>query len=162
MLRVGDILAFKRNFLNINLVIEKDAIVCTRFPNSSLTFLLTDPPVLQIQSINPKTHVPTVLFEPGTTRHLPAPLLLPDPADPSGPTLSAAITSPTMLETALLDTDARIGKPERPNGNAWKCFTIWRRRGEYFGNADDERGGRENHGTLFYLRGTYYHELIVL
>ena len=68
------------------------------------------------------------------------------------------ITTPTMLETGVLDVDGRIDRSKRPNGNAWKCFTVWRWRGEPTDIANDGRGGRENHGTLFYLRGTYYHE----
>jgi hypothetical protein len=68
------------------------------------------------------------------------------------------ITSPTMLETGLLDLDGRIDKTHRPHGNAWKNFTVWRWRAEAEYNPYDARGGRENHGTLFYLRGSYYHE----
>jgi len=63
-----------------------------------------------------------------------------------------------MLETGLLDLDGRVDRQKRPNGNAWKCFTVWRWRGDPVNMVDDERGGRENHGTLFYLRSTYYHE----
>lgn len=49
----------------------------------------------------------------------------------------------------------------RPNGNAWKCFTLWRwpESGEgEFENSTVNKGGRESHGTLFYLRGNYYHD----
>ncbi|RDB24081.1 hypothetical protein Hypma_008562 [Hypsizygus marmoreus] len=140
VLRVGDIIAYKRNFSGLDIQIEKDAI---------------------IQSIHPKTYALTVLFEPGTTKYLPAHLLTPIPAEPSAPTQSATITSPSMLETGMLDIDGRVERARRPNGNAWKCFTVWRWRGE---PGDMEvlgeggRGGRESHGTLFYLRGTYYHE----
>ncbi|KAF5378158.1 hypothetical protein D9615_007616 [Tricholomella constricta] len=137
VLRVGDIIALKRNFLGLDLIVEKDAI---------------------IQAIHPKTHALTVLFEPGMTKHLPAQLLAPEPAEPSAPTQVACITSPTQLETALLDNDGRIERARRPNGNAWKCMTVWRWRGEPMGDTGDGRWGRENHGTLFYLRGTYYHE----
>ena len=65
-----------------------------------------------------------------------------------------------MLETGILDLDGRMEKSQRPNGNAWKCFTIWRWRNgsdsEY--SPYDSRGGRESHGTLFYLRSSFYHE----
>lgn len=75
---------------------------------------------------------------------------------------SMTITSPSMLESALLDIDGRLDRNQRPNGNAWKCFSVWRWR-QVPGSGSDEgvsngRGGRENHGTLFYLRGNYYHE----
>lgn len=62
-----------------------------------------------------------------------------------------------MLETALLELDGRIDRSRRPNGNAWKSFTIWRWRGGGF-NPVDSRGGRENRGTLFYLRACYSQE----
>jgi hypothetical protein len=72
------------------------------------------------------------------------------------------ITSPTMLETGLLDMDGRIEKAQRPNGNAWKRVSVWRWRDGTLdgGVGEGERGGRENHGTLFYLRGCYYHDMI--
>ncbi|GLB42765.1 putative asx homology domain containing protein [Lyophyllum shimeji] len=136
VLRVGDIIAYKRNFTALDLVVEKDAI---------------------IQSIHPKTHNLTVLFEPGTTHHLSADLLSPQPLEPSAPTQMATIISPSQLETALLDNDGRVEKARRPNGNAWKCMTVWRWRGEPM-DLGEGRWGRENHGTLFYLRSTYYHE----
>ncbi|KAF8063527.1 Asx homology domain-containing protein [Lyophyllum atratum] len=137
ILRVGDIIALKRNFTGLDLTIEKDAI---------------------IQSIHPKTHALTVLFEPGTTQHLPAHLISPEPSEPSAPTLVANIIKPMQLETALLDEDNRVEKSQRPNGNAWKCITVWRWRGEATEDTGNGRWGRENHGTLFYLRNTYYHE----
>ena len=66
-----------------------------------------------------------------------------------------------MLETGLLDMDGRIEKAQRPNGNAWKRVSVWRwRDGMDGGGVEGERGGRENHGTLFYLRGCYYHDMI--
>ncbi|KAF8966806.1 Asx homology domain-containing protein [Flammula alnicola] len=137
ILRVGDIIAYKRYFSLSEVTVEKDAI---------------------IQHIQPNTYALTVLTLPGPNKDLPAHLLSDEPAEPSAPVQSMTITSPTMLETGLLDLDGRMEKSRRPNGNAWKCFTVWRWRvgGEY--NPYDSRGGRENHGTLFYLRGSYYHE----
>ena len=172
VIRVGDVIAYKRGFLTADFVIEKDAIVCSLgssdFSTQHYDFFLSFF-FLKIQSIHPKTKVLTVLFPSGITQHLPSPLLLvpateldsvtpPQPEEQSAHILSATITSPTMLETALLDTDGRIEKARRPNGNAWKSFTIYRWRRDEVGKVDDERGGRESHGTLFYLRGTYYHE----
>lgn len=61
-----------------------------------------------------------------------------------------------MLENGLLDIDGRVNKSSRPNGNAWKCFTVWRWRGDAAGSEGDVRGGRQSHGTLFYLRGSYH------
>ncbi|KAG6868893.1 hypothetical protein C0993_008191 [Termitomyces sp. T159_Od127] len=138
VLQVGDIIVLRRNFSALDIIVEKDAI---------------------IQSIHPKTHALTVLLEPGTSTHLPAPLVSPDPSPPTGLTQEAVITSPTQLETALLDNDGRVERAKRPNGNAWKSMTVWRWRGTApWEDVGDGRWGRENHGTLFYLRGTYYHE----
>jgi len=70
-------------------------------------------------------------------------------------------TSLSTFETALLDLDGRVERSQRPNGNAWKTFTVWKRRtpsSEMSIDAESERGGRESYGTLFYLRGNYYHE----
>ncbi|KAG6833170.1 hypothetical protein H0H87_010558 [Tephrocybe sp. NHM501043] len=108
VLQVGDIIVLKRNFVALDLIVEKDAI---------------------IQAIHPKTHALTVLLEPGTSSHLPAHLLLPHPSSPSGLTQEAIITSPSQLETALLDNDGRVERGKRPNGNAWKTMTVWRWRG---------------------------------
>jgi len=141
IVKVGDVIAYKRNFSNLSLVIEKDVL---------------------IDSIHPKTFALTVSVPSSTMQYIPPSLLLPDPKDPpSALTRSMVISSPTMLETGLLDMDGRVDKTRRPNGNAWKCFTVWRWRNETLDIADGNesaRGGRENHGTLFYLRGCYYQD----
>ncbi|KAJ7255397.1 Asx homology domain-containing protein [Mycena rebaudengoi] len=140
VLREGDVIAYRRKFTHVDVVVEKDAI---------------------IQTIDPRTHSLTVLVEPGTTRDLPGHLLLPSPSDPSAPTRSMTITSPSQLENGLLDVDGRVERARRPNGNAWKALTLWRWRGdgsEYMGAHGGRRGGREDHGTLFYLRGCYYQD----
>ncbi|KAJ7253777.1 Asx homology domain-containing protein [Mycena haematopus] len=141
VLREGDILAYKRHFSNLGVLVEKDVI---------------------IQKIDPRTHSLTVLLEPGTTRDLPAELLMPGPSDPSAPTRTMTITSPTQLESGLLDVYG-VDRTKRPNGNAWKTFTLWRWTGdsmEYNLLADNttRRGGREDHGTLFYLRACHYED----
>ncbi|CAA7269427.1 unnamed protein product [Cyclocybe aegerita] len=182
VIRVGDVIAYRRSFATSELV-EKDCVV---------------------QSIDKKAFTLTVITIPGRTRNLPAELLMPSSLQPSGkppskktptssakppsqaassqpttgttslgtPTLVLTFLSPTQLETALLDADAQIERSRRPNGNAWKSFSVWRWRvpgvpfgeeedesaGEAAYNPDDARGGRENHGTLFYLRGSYYHD----
>ncbi|KAG6872825.1 hypothetical protein C0995_006307 [Termitomyces sp. Mi166 len=138
VLQVGDIIVLKRNFSALDILVEKDAI---------------------IQAIHPKTHALTVLLEPGPSTHLPASLLSPHPSSPTGLTQEAVITSPSQLETVLLDNDGRVERGKRPNGNAWKSMTLWRWRSTApWEDVGDGRWGRENHGTLFYLRGTYYHE----
>ncbi|KAJ6606686.1 Asx homology domain-containing protein [Mycena sp. CBHHK59/15] len=140
VLRKGDVIAYRRNFSNLNIVVEKDVI---------------------IQSIHPRNHSLTVLIEPGTTRDLPVHLLMPNPSDPSDPTRSMTVMSPSQLETGLLDIDGRVERARRPNGNAWKSLTLWRWRGDpsdYIAPQGDRRGGREDHGTLFYLRGCYYQD----
>ncbi|KAJ6532778.1 Asx homology domain-containing protein [Mycena vulgaris] len=141
VLREGDVIAYKRNFTNLDIIVEKDVIV---------------------QRIDPRTHSLTVLLEPGTTRDLPAHLLIPGPSEPDAPTRSMTITSPTQLESGLLDVDGRVERTRRPNGNAWKALTLWRWTGdalEYNSPSNDgHRGGRQDHGTLFYLRACYYQD----
>lgn len=141
VIRVGDVIAYSRHFSTHQLLIEKDVVV---------------------QSIHPSSHALTVLASPSTTKSLPPPLLSTHPSDPEPPTRSMTITSPTMLETGLLDMDGRIEKVQRPNGNAWKRVSVWRWRDGVggVGGEGGERGGRENHGTLFYLRGCYYNDMI--
>ncbi|KAF8804207.1 hypothetical protein BYT27DRAFT_7243935 [Phlegmacium glaucopus] len=135
IIRVGDVIAYKRSFANSE-SIEKDTI---------------------IQAIHPTTFELTVLTQPGQEKDLPSHLLSHNPSEPSEPTRSMTISSPTMLETGLLDIDGRMKKAQRPNGNAWKCFNVWRWRAG--GDCpQNSRGGRENYGTLFYIRGSYYHE----
>ncbi|TFK51408.1 hypothetical protein OE88DRAFT_1544631 [Heliocybe sulcata] len=141
VIKMGDVLAYKRTFSQLDTVVEKDAI---------------------IQSIHPKNYSVTVLVQPHTARELPPELLRVDPPDPDAPTKSMTVTSPNMLENGILDVDGRVEKSRRPNGNAWKCLSVWRWRHQPEGDLDmlafQERGGRENHGTLFYLRGCYYHD----
>ncbi|KAG5437434.1 hypothetical protein PCANB_000865 [Pneumocystis canis] len=55
------------------------------------------------------------------------------------------ITTPTMLETQILDIDGRTAHSERPNGNAWKSIRVQRR--------------GQDMGTLF--EGTIYGKCIV-
>ncbi|KAK0218819.1 Asx homology domain-containing protein [Armillaria fumosa] len=138
IIQVGDLISYKRNFTNGNIVIEKDALV---------------------QSIDRRTKSVTLLLPSGTTPYLPAVLLGRVPGDPDDSIRSMTIMSPSMLETGLLDIDGRVERGKRPNGNAWKSFTLWRWKDsneELF--SLDERGGRESHGTLFYIRGCFYHD----
>jgi hypothetical protein len=123
----------------------------------------------QIESIHNKTHALTVLIPPGTEMHLPSSMLSPSSTSPpieTQPDLKsyprqAIITSPTQLESAILDIDGRVERIRRPNGNAWKSLVVWRARDDdegMDGGAGSERGGRENCGTLFYLRGCFYQD----
>ncbi|SJL18545.1 uncharacterized protein ARMOST_22139 [Armillaria ostoyae] len=138
IIQVGDLISYKRNFTNGNIVIKKDALV---------------------QSIDRRTKCLTLLLPSGSTQHLPAVLLGRVPGNPDDSIRSITITSPSMLETGLLDIDGRIERGKRPNGNAWKSFTLWRWKDS---NEElislDERGGRESHGTLFYIRGCFYYD----
>ncbi|KAJ7033465.1 Asx homology domain-containing protein [Mycena alexandri] len=142
VLREGDVLTYKRSFTNVDIIVEKDVIV---------------------QRIDPRTHSLTVLLEPGPRRDLPAELLMPGPSEPEAPTRTMTITSPTQLESGLLDVDGRVERTKRPNGNAWKSFTLWRWSGDsletaFSDNGPGRRGGRQDHGTLFYLRACYYQD----
>ncbi|KAF5331815.1 hypothetical protein D9611_008903 [Ephemerocybe angulata] len=145
IIRIGDVLAYRRSFTMSNLTIEKDVIV---------------------DDIDPSSYALTVLAAPGATKVLPQSLLAPRAGgrtSSSTPLPNAiqtmTVASPTQLEGGLLDIDGRFDKSHRPNGNAWKNFSVWRWRTP--GDGGDQtngRGGRDNHGTLFYLRGNYYHE----
>ncbi|KAG6811925.1 hypothetical protein H0H92_005256 [Tricholoma furcatifolium] len=138
ILQVADVIVLKHHFAAVGILVEKDAV---------------------IRSIHPKTHAITVLIHPGSTTHLPTHLISPSPAQPSAPTQEAVVTAPAQLENALLDNDARIERSQRPNGNAWKSMSVWRWRGTIPSeDVGDGRWGRANHGTLFYLRGTYQNE----
>lgn len=128
-----------------------------------LSFWLCLPSVVQIDSIHSRTHAITVFIQRGTDSRLPPGLLDRNPSEPTENTKQMTISSPTQLENGVLDLDGRVEKTRRPNGNAWKCFTVWRWRDEEewevdFTSGVDGKGGRENNGTLFYLRGNYYHE----
>ena len=131
---------------------------CMSIPSLPLLCILIFLRPCQIHSIHPKTFALTMLTRSGPHRDLPQELLTPKPSEPAQPPLSMEITSLSMLETGLLDTDGRMEKSRRPNGNAWKCFTVWRFRPGAEYNPYDSRGGRENHGTMFYLRGSFYHD----
>ncbi|KAJ4466542.1 Asx homology domain-containing protein [Lentinula aciculospora] len=135
VIEVGDIISYKRNFSALDVVIEKDVLV---------------------HSINMRTRSFTVLLEPGPTQYLPPYLLMPDRPDPVPPIQSMEITSPTMLETGILDVDGRVERGKRPNGNAWKVLTVYRWREGIDPSMDDNRGGRESHGTLHYLRNSHF------
>ncbi|KAG7442150.1 uncharacterized protein BT62DRAFT_988718 [Guyanagaster necrorhizus] len=138
IIQVGDLISYKRNFTNGNIIIEKDALV---------------------QSVDRRTRSVTLLLPSSTTQHLPAALLAPVPGDPDDSIRSMTVMSPSMLETGLLDIDGRVERGKRPNGNAWKSFTLWRWKDSDEELFDlDERGGRESHGTLFYIRGCFYHD----
>ncbi|KAF9032283.1 hypothetical protein BDZ89DRAFT_1234534 [Hymenopellis radicata] len=137
VLKVGDVISYKRHFSGLDVVVEKDAV---------------------IQSLNPRTRAVTVLLPDSTTQYLPADLLSRTPGDPDDSIWNATFTGPSMLENAILDMDGRVEKNKRPNGNAWKTLTVWRWREDDAVESVDERFGRESHGTLFYIRGCFYHD----
>ena len=120
--------------------------------------------IYKIDSIHPKTYALTVLMSPGTSSQLPPSILASFPPllamEDLPPLRQAIVTSPTQLESAILDVDGRIERARRSSANAWKCLSLWRTQGA-FANREGEpeqRGGRVNCGTLFYLRGCFYQE----
>jgi hypothetical protein len=122
-------------------------------------------PCAQIESVHPKTFALTLAYQSGAdVKDLPMSMLPREP-HPTGSTMSVAATNPSMLEHAVLDSDGRVARSSRPSANAWKTFTVYRWRDEAEMELDDDalwtlpRGGRESHGTLFYLRGCFYHDL---
>ncbi|KAF7983115.1 hypothetical protein HWV62_24067 [Athelia sp. TMB] len=104
MLKVGDMLAYKRNFTNLGRIVEKDVL---------------------IQDINLRTSAITVLVQPGS-EPLPRALQERNPPDPTPSTRSMTISSPSQLETGVLDLEGHVSRADRPNGNAWKNFSVWR------------------------------------
>jgi len=143
-LEVGDILVYRRTFTLVNVTVEKDIMIAGCGGSS--------------KSI-------VVLVPSGTTRYLPRALassptptedLLPD--DDS--LLEMTIATPSSLESGILDTDSRVDKLQRTNGNAWKYLTVWKflPGSGTDGQAPLERGGRQNTGTLHYLRNSVYYE----
>ena len=104
------------------------------------------------------------LYPSGTTKYLPPALassqtptedLLPD----DGSLLEANIITPSSLESGILDTDSRVDRLQRTNGNAWKHLSVWKflPGGGPDGLTSPERGGRQNTGTLHYLRSSVYY-----
>ncbi|KAI9028496.1 hypothetical protein DFJ74DRAFT_703470 [Hyaloraphidium curvatum] len=53
------------------------------------------------------------------------------------------LDAPTAIEHAILDADGRVGREQRPNGNAWKCLKLLRR---------DGGGTWIDLGTLWHVR----------
>ncbi|KZP29923.1 hypothetical protein FIBSPDRAFT_851091 [Athelia psychrophila] len=139
LLKVGDILAYKRTFSNVGRsTVEKDAL---------------------IEFIDPRTSAITVFVQPGLAP-LPRALQEHNPPDPTPPTQSMTITSLSQLENGLLDLEGRVGKADRPYENTWKHISLWRwPQGAWEGDFALLRGGRECHGTLFYLRGNLCYDL---
>lgn len=139
-LGVGDILSYRRTFTLANVTVEKDIMIagCGGFSKSIV-----------------------VLVPSGTTRYLPPAL-----ASSSIPTedllpedhslLQMTITTPSSIESGILDTDNRVDKLQRTHGNAWKHLTVWKflQGGGTDGLAFPEKGGRQSTGTLNYLRSS--------
>lgn len=114
-------------------------------------------------SYHPNSQSFEILLSPGTIQHLPQSVVLsPDPANDELPgdqyLLTMTVTTAASLDTGILDVDARVDKAHRPNGNAWKTLSVWKRRPDGEFGMSIERGGRESVGTLFYLRDCYYHD----
>lgn len=57
--------------------------------------------------------------------------------------VTVEVNSLAHLETSILDTDAKIGRGERPNGNSWKTFRLKRKVNDL--------------GSLFEVRERAYH-----
>ncbi|KAI9030474.1 hypothetical protein DFJ74DRAFT_472376 [Hyaloraphidium curvatum] len=53
------------------------------------------------------------------------------------------LDAPTAIEHAILDADGRVGRLQRPNGNAWKCLKLLRQGGD---------GTWIDLGTLWHVR----------
>ncbi|ETW76489.1 hypothetical protein HETIRDRAFT_239662, partial [Heterobasidion irregulare TC 32-1] len=137
IVQAGDVLVYRRHFVQAGITIEKDVL---------------------IEVVRPKSLV--VLLPSGTTSSLPAHILAHgSDMNVDGESLrSAEITSPSHLESTILDLDGRVERGQRPNSNAWKSLVVWRWREDGF-EAGEKRGGREKRNTLFYLRSCSYYDI---
>ncbi|KAI0059158.1 hypothetical protein BV25DRAFT_1901690 [Artomyces pyxidatus] len=139
-LKVDDLIAYKRRFMALSSTIESDVLII---------------------SIDPKSYSMDVRILTGPAAPLASSFVDPDP-DKSvsiGASDNSEVTVLTaaQLETAILDGDGRVPRLSRPNGNAWKVFTVWRlpETGIEDDNGQGHRSGRVIQGTLFYLRSCY-------
>lgn len=157
VVQVGDVVAYSRHFPTLNVTVEKDLLASLSHISTPATAYL--PP--QIEGIHPRNFAITLSFRPGTEGDLPMSLLGREPA-PVADMQSITVTNPSMLETAVLDSDGRVPKGVRPSGNAWKNLAVFRWP-EFIEHSDDilwtlPKGGRESQGTLFYLRDCLYND----
>jgi len=162
------VLAYKRTFSHINITVEKDIMVRSLInPNTPPPPHRNDSNVIFTSQIagggRPSKSI-VVLVPSGTTKYLPPALasssiptedLFPD----DNSLLEVSITTPSSLESGILDTDGRVNKLQRTNGNAWKYLSVWKsmKCGGTNGFAFPERGGRQDTGTLHYLRSSVYY-----
>jgi len=115
----------------------------------------------------------TVIYKRGESSPLPPSLLIPLVLSDAGSGVSddadlrqMTILNPTELENSVLESDGRVGRSDRPPGNPWKRLTLWRWRdgfveevlllGGFTPGEAPAHGGRENRGTLFYLKGSFW------
>ncbi|KAF8578524.1 hypothetical protein K439DRAFT_1638738 [Ramaria rubella] len=153
VIRLGDVLSYRRHFAQLNRTVTKDVL---------------------IESFQTGKYSLTGLVAPSTQTYLP-PSLLEHPESVKKSSEDApervlrllAILNPSQLENALLDTDATVPKAKRPNANAWKSIGVWRWREDQIpdpsayavDSEEAKKGYREYHGTLFYLRGCFHDDL---
>lgn len=165
-LEVGDVLAYKRTFVHANVTVEKDIMV--RSGRSTLPLRVGNDHdhthFTQIAGGGGSSKSIVVLVPSGAAQYLPSALasssipaedLLPD----DNSLLEVSIMTPSSLESGILDTDGRVNKLQRANGNAWKYLSVWKflQGDETAGFASPERGGRQDTGTLHYLRSSVYY-----
>lgn len=157
LLQEGDILSYRREFPDLQLVVEKDVL---------------------IDSIDQRTYTLGVLIPPGTSRSLHGSLLINGHEElaPGDHTQSMEdVSDPRTLEHGILDVDGRVSRADRheapvptvhassadyaarrANIRPWKTFTVWRWQDEMRDAIEmqllQDMGGRERFGTLFYLR----------
>ncbi|KAI0308899.1 Asx homology domain-containing protein, partial [Amylostereum chailletii] len=145
VIQAGDVLSYSRHFVLQGITVEKDVLV---------------------ERIHSRTHALSILAPSHSSQFLPMHILVDPPITPPEDETSlraSEVTSPSQLETVILDLDGRVPRAERPHGNAWKVISVWRQRE---GAMDEmevdvqglERGGRRKLGTLFYLRGSCVRE----
>lgn len=161
IVQAGDVLVYRRYFVQAGITVEKDVLVSALALLNLLRTLIDQIITLmhpQIEVVRPKSLV--VLLPSGTTSSLPAHILAHgSDMNVDGESLrSAEITSPSHLESTILDLDGRVERGQRPNSNAWKSLVVWRWREDGF-EAGEERGGREKRNTLFYLRSCSYYDI---
>jgi hypothetical protein len=166
----GDIITYKRSFPQLDESIEKDIYV--RY-GLLLTSNAADDHI-QVFSAHSRSGL-VIVLPPGSTASLPPSMVGSNPTPRDSSNLQqTSVQSLEELENTVLDIDGRVPRSERVTSNVndvWKRFSVWKQTARLVEEYDaleaiavsfqdseaalNPRGGRENRGTMFYLRGAY-------
>ncbi|CAG8510224.1 12137_t:CDS:2 [Ambispora leptoticha] len=139
IIRAGDELHYRRAFHKASAIVEGVVKITEIKPDGTMYA------VNQNKSHQSKTSAKRG-SKPNNTTIIETPVIASSSSTPTTDNLTnetpIAITKITSLETKVLDDDGRVGKKQRPNGNAYKSFRVI-------------RAGYDL-GTIFALRSEYY------